>query len=72
MPINSGYTVDGEFVISFDPFAHGFSFAVGVSEPLDPKIGTLELNYVYEVGFSNNKMIVNTPLSLQKCSALEN
>ena len=51
MPINSGYTVDGEFVISFDPFAHGFSFAVGFNKPLDPKIGTLELNYITEIGF---------------------
>ena len=34
-----------ELIPSFDPFAHGFSFAVGFAEPLDPKIGTLELIY---------------------------
>jgi hypothetical protein len=71
MPINSGDTVDGEFVISFDPFAHGFSFAVGFNKPLDPKIGTLELNYITEVGFEPYRKNVAVPLSLKKCSALE-
>ncbi len=51
MRIDSGETVDGNFLPSFDPFAHGFSFAVGFNKPLDPKIGTLELNYITEIGF---------------------
>ena len=40
-----GDLVDGRLIASFDPFAHGFTFAVGFDDPIDPKIGTLELIY---------------------------
>ena len=35
-----------ELIPSFDPFAHGFSFAVGFGLPLSDEIGTLELSYI--------------------------
>ena len=58
--------VDDKLIPSFDPFAHGFSFAVGFTEYLDPKIGTLELNYfTYSINKFDKKR-----LSLKNCSAL--
>jgi len=58
--------LDDKLIPSFDPFAHGFSFAVGFTEYLDPKIGTLELNYITEFPEGSAKK----RLSLKKCSAL--
>jgi len=29
----------------FDPFELGFTFAVGLKNPIDPKIGSLNLNW---------------------------
>jgi hypothetical protein len=63
-----GDLVDGKFIPSFDPFAHGFSFAVGFEDPIDPKIGTLELKYIEDD--DKKEKTVKKSLPLKKCSEL--
>ena len=40
--------------VYFDPFAHGFSFAVGFKLPLSDEIGTLELSYISVEGYDED------------------
>jgi len=59
------FDVDNEW---FDPFEHGFTFAVGFPEPIDERVGTLTLSYETKDWIDDKEIRSSTPLNLHSCN----
>ena len=53
---------------SFDPFAFGFSFAVGFPQQIDKKIGTLNLSYETNRWINDEMVKTSTSIPLYSCN----
>jgi len=52
---------------AFDPFEFGFTFAVGLKDPIDPRIGSLTLNWEKREWIDNKKIATSKNIQLRSC-----
>ena len=52
---------------SLDPFAYGFTFAVGFEQQIDQRIGTISLNYKTKKWINGQEVKYSFPILLKNC-----
>lgn len=60
----ANFDVDNE---SFDPFEHGFNFAVGFPAELDKRVGTLTMTYETKKWVDDKVVKKSTAIPLHSC-----